>query len=196
MLAEQIEVSQPAFLCWTRWAGGIGYCGTCTTVLHCARFRERSDAYLCVFGHDGQKGGCTVHDIEESRAIEVIRDFFASPAAARRPVTAEWLAGRLGLPVSICEAALARLVAAKLLRRVNRGKALPVYVPYEGRRRYLGGQLLVAVIALAIAVGAAFIAINSRYVFIAIEALAVGLIVAFAWLDAELHDTRPPGPLR
>ncbi|HLG50854.1 MAG TPA: hypothetical protein VKY56_04355, partial [Chloroflexota bacterium] len=122
--------------------------------------------------------------------------FFASPAAARRPVTAEWLAGRLGLPVSICEAALARLVAAKLLRRVNRGKALPVYVPYEGRRRYLGGQLLVAVIALAIAVGAAFIAINSRYVFIAIEALAVGLIVAFAWLDAELHDTRPPGPLR
>jgi len=39
-----------------------------------------------------------------------------------------------------------------------------------------------------------FVALNSRYVFIAGEALAVGLIIAFAWLDAELHDARPPDP--
>jgi len=133
-----------------------------------------------------------VHDIEESRAIEAIRDFFASPAATRRAVTAQWLAGRLCLPIALCEAALGRLVAAGALRRVGRSKAPPVFQQRTKGRSHLGGHLLVAAIALAIAIGAAFIAINSRYLFIAIEALAVGLIVAFAWLDAELHDSRPP----
>lgn len=137
-----------------------------------------------------------MHDIEESRAIEAIRDFFGSPAAKRRAVTAEWLAGRLGLPLALCEAALGRLVGAGLLRRVGRSKTTPVYTARERRYPHLGGHILVAVIALAIAVGAAFIAINSRYVFIAVEALAVGLIVAFAWLDAELRDSRPPDSLR
>ena len=133
-----------------------------------------------------------MHDIEESRAIEVIRDFFGSPAAQKRAVTAEWLAGRLGLPLGLCEAALARLVSGGVIRRIGRGKTTPVYTHRERHGRRIGGHLLVAVIALAIAVGAAFIAINSRYVFMAVEALAVGLIVAFAWLDAELRDTRPP----
>ncbi len=133
-----------------------------------------------------------MHNIEESRAIEVIRDFFGSPAARKRAVTAEWLAGRLGLPVPLCEAALQRLVAAGAIRRINRSRMTALYARRERRQRRLGSHLLVAAVVLAIALGAAFIAINSRYVFIAVEALAVGLIVAFAWLDAELRDTRPP----
>ncbi len=133
-----------------------------------------------------------MHDIEESRAIEAIREFFASPAANRRAVTAEWLAGRLSLPLALCEVALSRLVAAGTLSRIGRSKTTPVYSVRDHRASRLGGHLLVAVIALAIAVGAAFIAVNSRYLFIAVEALAVGLIVAFAWLDAELRDSRPP----
>ena len=133
-----------------------------------------------------------MHDIEESRAIEAIRDFFGSPSANRRSVTAEWLAGRLGLPLALCEVALGRLVAAGLLSRIGRSKLTPVYSARDQRPRRFGGHVLVAVIALTIAVGAAFIAVNSRYLFIAVEALAVGLIVAFAWLDAELRDSRPP----
>ncbi|MGH2458543.1 MAG: hypothetical protein ACRDIY_06710 [Chloroflexota bacterium] len=133
-----------------------------------------------------------MHDIEESRAIEAIRDFFASPAANRRAVTAEWLAGRLSLPLALCEIAVGRLVATGLLKRIGRGKTPPVYSTRVQRSRRLGGHILVAVIALAIAIGAAFIAVNSRYLFIAVEALAVALIVAFAWLDAELRDSRPP----
>ena len=133
-----------------------------------------------------------MHDIEESRAIEVIRDFFGSPAARKRAVTSEWLAGRLGLPLPICEAALQRLVAAGMIRRIGRSRMSALYARRERRQRRLGGHLLVGAVVLAIALGAAFIAINSRYVFIAVEALAVGLIVAFAWLDAELRDTRPP----
>lgn len=143
---------------------------------------------------DGQEGGFTVHDIEESRAIEAIRDFFGTPAGKKRPVTAEWLAGRLGLPLVLCEAALGRLVGAGALRRVGRGKIAPVYLP-RGRRRYrLSSHLLVAAIFLAAALGVAFIVIDSRYAFIAVEALAVGLIAAFAWLDAELRDAQPQDP--
>lgn len=133
-----------------------------------------------------------MHDIEESRAIEAIREFFGSPEANRRAVTLEWLAGRLGLPLVLCEAALGRLVAAGQIRRIGRSKTTPVFTQHERGRRRIAGHLLVAAIVLAIAFGAAFIAINSRYVFVAVEALAIGLIVAFAWLDAELRDTRPP----
>lgn len=133
-----------------------------------------------------------MHEIEESRAIEAIRDFFGSAAAERRAVTAEWLAGRLGIPLVLCEAALNRLVAAGVLRRVGRSKASPVYTKRDARSYHVVGHLLIAAIVLAIAIGAAFIAMNSRYVFIAVEALAIGLIVAIAWLDAELRDSRPP----
>ena len=134
-----------------------------------------------------------MHDIEESRAIEALRDFFGSAAASRRAFTSEWLAGRLSLPLVLCEAALSRLVSAGVLRRVGRGRSTPLYLKHDGRRHHVRGHLIVAAIVLAVALGAAFIAMNSRYVFIAVEALAIGLIVAFAWLDAELRDTRPPG---
>jgi hypothetical protein len=40
------------------------------------------------------------------------------------------------------------------------------------------------------------IAVNSRSILLGAEALAIGLIVAFAWLDAELCDTKSPHPPR
>jgi uncharacterized membrane protein len=135
-----------------------------------------------------------VRDIEENRAIEALRGFFDSPAGQQRAVTAEWLAGRLGLPLQVCEAALGRLVAARAIRRLRRNRAAPVYLRRAARAGNLGGHLIVAMVTLAVVTAAVFIALNSRYVLLGAEALAIGLIIAFAWLDAELRDTRPPRP--
>lgn len=133
-----------------------------------------------------------MRDIEESRAVEAIRAYLESPAARERAVTAEWLAGRLGLPLPLCDVALGRLIAARAIRRIRRSKAAPVYLRADATSRRLGGRLVIALGILAVITVAIFIALHSRYVFIGAEALAIGLIIAFAWLDAELHDSRPP----
>jgi hypothetical protein len=135
-----------------------------------------------------------VRDIEESRAIEAIRGFLDSPVGRQRAVTSEWLAGRLGLPHPLCEAALGRLVAASLVRRLRRSKATPVYIRNERRAGRLGMHFLVAMLVLIIVTVAVFVALNSKYILLGAEALAIGLIIAFAWLDAELRDPRPPRP--
>jgi hypothetical protein len=133
-----------------------------------------------------------VRDIDETRAIEAIRGYLETPAARQRPVTSEWLAGRLGLPLSVCEHALSRLVSARVVRRVHRGKTPPVYVRATHRVHRVRGHLIV-LLAVAIVLGVVVVVVaNSRFVFVGAEALAIGLIVAFAWLDAELRDTRPP----
>ncbi len=135
-----------------------------------------------------------MRDIEESRAIEAIRSLLDSTEIHQRAVTCEWLAGRLGLPLEVCEAALSRLVTAHVVRRIRRPKTAPVYLQADRSVSNLGGHLMVALIALAVITAAVFIALNSRYVLLGAEALAIGLIIAFAWLDAELRDTRPPRP--
>ena len=131
-----------------------------------------------------------MREIEESRAVEAIRAFFESPAARRRAVTAEWLAGRLGLPIPLCDAALSRLIASHDVRRVRRSKATPVYERSDSAVGHLGSRLIIALVVLAVVAAAVFVALHSRYVFLAAEALAIGLIIAFAWLDAELRDSR------
>ena len=135
-----------------------------------------------------------MRDIEESRAIEAIRSLLDSTEIRQRAVTSEWLAGRLGLPLEVCEAAISRLVSARVVRRIRRPKTAPVYLRSDRGGNSLGGHLMVALIALAVITAAVFIALNSRYVLLGAEALAIGLIIAFAWLDAELRDTRPPRP--
>jgi len=133
-----------------------------------------------------------VREIEESRAVEAIRAFLESPAARNRAVTAEWLAGRLGLPLPLCDSALSRLIAAHAVRRVRRSRASPVYLRRDSSAGNLGGRLVIALVVLSVVAAAVFVALHSRYVFLAAEALAIGLIIAFAWLDAELRDSRPP----
>lgn len=135
-----------------------------------------------------------VRDIDESRAIEAIRAFLDTPAARQRAVTSEWLAGRLGLPLSVCEIALNRLVAAGVVHRLRRGKTSPVYERAVSTASHLRGHLILAIIAAVVLGAMIFVAVNSRFVFVGAEALVIGLIIAFAWLDAELRDTRPPRP--
>jgi hypothetical protein len=138
--------------------------------------------------------GFDVRDIDESRAIEAIRGFLDSPAARQRAVTAEWLAGRLGLPLAICEHALGRLVAIHAVRRVYRGRTPPLYLRSTSIGRNLRAHLIIALLVAAVLAAVAFVALNSRFVFVGAEALFIGLIIAFAWLDAELRDSRPPRP--
>ena len=52
--------------------------------------------------------------------------------------------------------------------------------------------LVIALLVLVVVTAAVFVALNSKYVLLGAEALAIGLIIAFAWLDAELRDTKPP----
>lgn len=135
-----------------------------------------------------------MRDIDESRAIEAIRAFLDTPAAKQRAVTSEWLAGRLGLPLPMCEVALNRLVAAGAVHRLRRGKTAPVYERSVSAASHLRGHLILAVIAAVVIGAMIFVAVDSRFVFVGAEALVIGLIIAFAWLDAELRDTRPPRP--
>ena len=135
-----------------------------------------------------------MRDIEESRAIEAIRGFLESPSGRQRAVTSEWLAGRLGLPLPLCKAALGRLVSASIVCRLRRSKAPPVYVRRERSGSNLGVHFVVAMLVLVVVTAAVFVALNSRYILLGAEALAIGLIIAFAWLDAELRDPRPPQP--
>jgi hypothetical protein len=135
-----------------------------------------------------------VRDIEESRAIEAIRGFLESPVGRQRAVTCEWLAGRLGIPMTLCEAALGRLVSASLVRRLRRSQASPVYIRGEPHVSHLGLHFVIAMLVLVIVTAAMFVALNSKYILLGAEALAIGLIIAFAWLDAELRDPRPPRP--
>jgi hypothetical protein len=137
-----------------------------------------------------------VREIEENRAAEAIRSFLDSPSGRQRMVTAEWLSGRLGLALPVCEAALARLVAVNVVRRVRRSKTTPVYVRREVSPASFRGHLIIALLVLIVLTAAVFVAVNSRYILLGAEALAIGLIVAFAWLDAELRDTKPPRPPR
>jgi hypothetical protein len=133
-----------------------------------------------------------VREIEESRAIEAIRVFLDSAAGRQRAVTAEWLAGRLGMPLPLCEAALTRLVQTSFVRRIRRSKAPPIYLRADGRSTKLTSHLIIALLVLLVVTAAFFVALNSKYVLLGAEALAIGLIIAFAWLDAELRDTKPP----
>ena len=134
-----------------------------------------------------------MREIEENRAAEAIRSFLDSPSGRQRMVTAEWLAGRLGLALPVCEAALGRLVAGTPFvgcadqrpPRSTYAERACLQFPWSPDRgvarpgRSHGGDLYW---------------VNSRYILLGAEALAIGLIVAFAWLDAELRDTKPPRP--
>jgi hypothetical protein len=86
------------------------------------------------------------------------------------------------------------LVAGHVVRRVRRSKTTPVYVRRDGSTGNFRSHLIIALCVLVVLTAAVFIMVNSRYILLGAEALAIGLIVAFAWVDAELHDTKPPRP--
>jgi cytochrome c-type biogenesis protein CcmH/NrfG len=85
-------------------------------------------------------------------------------------------------------------VSASLVQRLRRSKAPPIYVRRERIARRVGTKFVIALLVLIVVTVAVFVALNSKYILLGAEALAIGLIIAFAWLDAELRDPRPPSP--
>ena len=119
-------------------------------------------------------------------AYERVRGFLEGGQVDGRRVTAEWLAGRLGVPVETCELALQRLARERVVRRHARrgGPAWFDVAPYvTGRRR-----LLVAVAAVAVSGGVVAAGAMLEHVFYFAMGLALGIMVTFAWLDWELRS--------
>jgi hypothetical protein len=123
---------------------------------------------------------------------ERVRAFLESGQANGRRLTAEWLAGRLGVPLRDCCGALDCLAADGLVRRHDRSDGPPWFdvVPPPGRvgLRRIGLGLLVLLGSAAIALGGAML----QHVFFFALGLGLGLMIAFAWLDWELRSRVEP----
>ncbi|HEV8637567.1 MAG TPA: hypothetical protein VG370_25390 [Chloroflexota bacterium] len=117
-----------------------------------------------------------------------VRAFLESGQANGRRVTAEWLAGRLGVPVLDCSGALDQLAADGLVRRQTRPDEPPWFAVVPpgacvGLRR-VGLGLLVLLISVAVVATGAML----QHVFYFALGLGLGLMIAFAWLDWELRS--------
>jgi hypothetical protein len=123
-----------------------------------------------------------------SAGYDRVRAFVESGQANGRRLTAEWLAGRLGMPVLECSGALDDLAADGLVRRHARSDGPPWFdvVPpgaWVGLRR-IGLGLLVLLTSVAVVLAGAML----QHVFYFALGLGVGLMIAFAWLDWELRS--------
>ncbi len=116
-----------------------------------------------------------------------IRDFIESEDVNGRRVTAEWLAGRLGIPLRACLGGLDILTSEGFVFRHVRPDGPPWFecVPRtsntSGRRVGLGIVVLIASIAVVVA-GAML-----QHVLYFALGLGLGLMIAISWLDWEMR---------
>ena len=123
-----------------------------------------------------------------SGALERVRRFVEGGRVDNRRMTAEWLAGRLGLPVGACAAALQQLATDGVLRRHGRRGEPPwfeveTHGAVRGSRRLLVALFAVVASGAVVATGAML-----EHVFYFAMGLAVGIMITFAWLDWELRS--------
>jgi hypothetical protein len=117
-----------------------------------------------------------------------VRRFVEGGRVDSRRLTAEWLAGRLGVPVGECAAALQALAADGVLQRHGR-RGEPPWFEIETRGAVRGSRrvLLAAVALLASCSVVAAGALLEHVIYFAMG-LAVGIMITFAWLDWELRS--------
>ena len=126
--------------------------------------------------------------VSDATSYSRIRSFVENHDIEGRRLTAEWLAGRLGVPLPRCCDTLEQLAADGLVRRHLRGEESPwfdVAPPSSGagvQRVFLGA--LVLSFSAALVVGGAMLG----HVFYFALGLGLGLMIAFAWLDWELRS--------
>jgi hypothetical protein len=116
-----------------------------------------------------------------------VRAFLESGQAQDRRLTAEWLAGRLGVPLPDCTSALDCLTADGVVRRHKRADGPPWFdlapaPSHTGLRRAVVG-MLVLISSIAVAVAGAML----HHIFFFALGLGLGLMIAVAWLDWELR---------
>src|SRR5204863_1024098 len=114
--------------------------------------------------------------------------FLESDDLTGRRLTAEWLAGRLGIPLRVCAASLDQLATEGMVHRHRRAGEAPWFdvVPpatASGLRRFALGVVVIA-FSLALAGAGAML----HHIFYFALGMALGLLVAFAWLDWELRS--------
>jgi hypothetical protein len=116
---------------------------------------------------------------------ERVRRFLESGQADERRVTAEWLAGRLGVPVEHCAVALDGLARERVVRRHRRASGAAWFQVVTG----VGGgpRLIVALVALIVSCSVVAAGALLEHVFYFAMGLAVGIMITFAWLDWELR---------
>ena len=115
------------------------------------------------------------------------RRFIEDGRADARRVTAEWLAGRLGVPVEDCATALEELAAEGVIRRHQR-RGLHPWFDLETRGAVRGSRRIVLAV-VAVLASCSVIAAGAllEHVFYFVTGLALGIMIAFAWLDWELR---------
>jgi hypothetical protein len=117
-----------------------------------------------------------------------LRLFLESEELGTRHLTAEWLAGRLVLPLRECAQVLDRLAREGLVRRREEHDSPPwfeVVPPTSGTglRHFMLGVLILTSSIAIVALSTLF-----HHVFFFAVGLALGLLIAFAWLDWELRS--------
>jgi hypothetical protein len=117
-----------------------------------------------------------------------LRLFLESEDLTSRRLTAEWLAGRLVLPLRECAQGLDRLASEGVVQRHVQGGAPPWFevVPPASRagvRHFVLGVLIIAISFAIVALSTLL-----HHVFFFAVGLALGLLIAFAWLDWELRS--------
>jgi hypothetical protein len=125
---------------------------------------------------------------EAATSYARVRLFLEHEDLTARRLTAEWLAGRLVLPLRECAQLLDRMASEGLVRRHGAPDAPPwfeVVPPREGTglRHALFGAMILASSVAIVALSTLF-----HHIFFFAVGLALGLLIAFAWLDWELRS--------
>lgn len=137
-----------------------------------------------------RSGGATAvqHGVTDAHSYLRLRTFLESQDALDRRLTAEWLAGRLSVPIRTCTAHLEVLVSQGVIQRHTRPDGPPWFhvvpsSPANGLRRLLLGLVVITLSAGVVVAGAML-----HHMFFFALGLGLGLMIAFAWLDWELRS--------
>ena len=117
-----------------------------------------------------------------------LRLFLESEDLATRRLTAEWLAGRLVLPLRECAQALDQLAGEGVVQRHGRLDATPWFEVVPPPSRAGLRHLMLGVLILAVSVAIVALSTLLHHIFFFAVGLALGLLIAFAWLDWELRS--------
>jgi hypothetical protein len=125
---------------------------------------------------------------EASSSYARLRLFLETEELATRRLTAEWLAGRLVLPLRECAQLLDRLASEGLVQRHLRNDAAPWFEVVPPANRTGLRHFMLGVLILASSVAIVALSTLLHHVFFFAVGLALGLLIAFSWLDWELRS--------
>jgi hypothetical protein len=117
-----------------------------------------------------------------------LRSFLETEDLLERRLTAEWMAGRLVLPLRECAQGLDRLAGEGLLRRHCTADSPPWFEVVPPSSRAGLRHFMLGVVILTLSVAVVTLSTLFHHIFFFAVGLALGLLIAFAWLDWELRS--------